>query len=76
MFQFQQQFAEFDPVNAEVNYKPHITVAYRDLKHEQFVKAWSEYQFKKFHAVFGVNNFWLLKHIKHKWECIAEFKLQ
>lgn len=60
----------------DVTFKPHMTVAYRDLSADMFKKAWNEYQHKSFDAVFEVNAVYLMKHNSKKWElvdsCILE----
>jgi 2'-5' RNA ligase len=65
-----------DIVNkADTEFKPHITVAYRDLTPTMFVKAWQEYQHKKFDALFEVDAFYLLQHDAKKWNIIATYCL-
>ena len=53
------------------NFKPHITVAYRDLKPEKFSLAWQEYKDKTFKDVFDVHSIYLLEHDTKKWNIIA-----
>lgn len=60
----------------ERKFKPHITVAYRDLTSEMFQKACKEYLLKEYDAVFEVNNFHLLQHDKNKWNIIDTYLLQ
>src|SRR5687768_6780194 len=47
-----RSFKVFSPqvpvMELELKYKPHITVAYRDLEPERFRQAWKEYQLKKY----------------------------
>jgi len=76
MQQFRKTFTQFEPVKAESNYKPHITVAYRDLTEEEFKKAWGEYEHKSFSSIFEINSFWLLQHIQKKWEPVAQYLLK
>src|SRR6185312_4349412 len=38
----------------DIQFRPHITVAYRDLTPEMFSKAWKEYKDKSFDAQFEV----------------------
>jgi 2'-5' RNA ligase len=52
-------------------FKPHVTVAYRDLSVDNFAKAWQEYQHKKFDALFKVDAFYLLQHDSRKWNIIS-----
>lgn len=76
MQQFRKKFIQFEPVKAESNYKPHITVAYRDLVQEQFKKAWDEYESRSFSSIFEVDSFWLLQHVQKKWEQVAQYLLK
>jgi 2'-5' RNA ligase len=67
-------------ISEEVNqvdivFKPHITVAYRDLTPAMFTKAWSEYQHKTFDAFFDVDVVYLLQHDSKKWNIIATHNL-
>lgn len=55
----------------DIDFKPHCTVAYRDLTPEMFSKAWNEYQHKTFDATFEVDAFYLLQHDSKKWNIIA-----
>lgn len=55
----------------EFKFKPHVTVAYRDLQPEQFHKAWQVYKGKEYHAEFTVNDFHLMQHDGRKW-CVLE----
>ena len=60
----------------EIKYKPHITVAYRDLEPEKFRQAWKEYQLKKYTATFRVNDFHLLQHNGKEWKIINTYSLK
>jgi 2'-5' RNA ligase len=57
------------------NFKPHITVAYRDLTPENFLNAWKEYKYKAFNDVFDVNAIYLLEHDTNNWNIIDTHKL-
>lgn len=62
------------------NYKehpfhPHLTLAFRDLKKEDFKKAWEEFKEKKFEGKFVVKEIVLLKHDGKIWESRSKFKL-
>jgi 2'-5' RNA ligase len=59
----------------DVNFKPHITVAYRDLTPEKFSEAWQEYKHKPFNDVFDVTAIYLLEHDRNKWNIISTYKL-
>jgi|CXWJ01.1.fsa_nt_gi 2'-5' RNA ligase len=54
-------------------YHPHITIAHRDLTDDNFEKAWSEYEAKKFNADFLCHQAYLLKHNYSKWEVLSVF---
>ena len=56
--------------NIEKNFKPHITIAYRDLKPEKFSEAWKTYQLRNYATFFEVNNFYLLQHDSKRWNVI------
>lgn len=63
------------------NYKehachPHVTLAFRDLKKSEFVKAWEEFRDKKFSATFPVNAIVLFKHDGERWQIFSEFNLE
>lgn len=57
------------------SFKPHMTVAYRDLTPENFSRAWQEYNDKPFYDVFDVHSIYLLEHDWKKWNVIATHKL-
>lgn len=55
-------------------YHPHTTIAFRDLKKDQFVEAWKEFEDKSFDSEFEVKSFWLLKHDGKRWNAYREFQ--
>lgn len=59
----------------DVSFKPHITVAYRDLSPQMFSLAWQEYKDKPFKDLFGVHSIYLLEHDTKKWNIINTRKL-
>jgi 2'-5' RNA ligase len=65
--------ADIHPV--DIKFKPHVTVAYRDLAPDMFSKAWEEYRDKSFDAEFEVNAFYLLQHDTKKWNIISTYSL-
>lgn len=80
---FQKELCQFTKRNLHLynsthnrGFHPHITVAFRDLKKEQFEMVWSEYQDKKFEAKMVVNSFWLLKHDGKLWHAYKEFEFK
>lgn len=59
----------------DLAFKPHMTIAYRDLTPENFFQAWEEYKDKHFYDVFDVHTIYLLEHDWKKWNVIAMRKL-
>ncbi len=59
----------------DIKFKPHITVAYRDLSPDMFSKAWQEYRNMSFDAEFEVDAFYLLQHDTKKWNIISTYNL-
>ncbi len=55
-------------------FNPHVTVAFRDLKKDQFDLAWSEYKKRQFSVRMDVDSFWLLKHDGKEWQAYKEFR--
>jgi 2'-5' RNA ligase len=49
-------------------FHPHITIAFRDLKKQQFYPLWEEYQHKDFQEHFQANGLTLYKHNGEVWE--------
>lgn len=74
--EFQRAFPDISIMNLEIDFHPHLTVAYRDLKVDLFKKAWPEFQDKKFPETFEVYNFHLLKHDGKRWNIIRSFPLK
>ena len=57
-------------------FKPHITVAFRDLKKPLFFDAWKEFEQRNYTARFEVNNVCLLKHSGKTWDILHKAGLQ
>jgi 2'-5' RNA ligase len=57
--------------NVDAKFKPHITIAYRDLEPAKFEEAWQEYKTKAFHATFQVTAVYLLQHDTRQWSIIS-----
>lgn len=53
------------------SFNPHVTVGYRDLTYENFLKAWMNYKEKPYKTKFLVDKIILLRH-DGKWVPIAE----
>lgn len=56
------------------SFNPHMTVGYRDLTYDNYLKAWEVYQEKEYKTNFLVDKILLLRH-DQKWVPIAEKKL-
>lgn len=68
----------FNIFNAEYKdrgYHPHLTVAFRDLKKEQFKQAWPSFEDRPLSYTFAVTKFSLLKHNGKYWEVYKDFEL-
>lgn len=55
-------------------YHPHMTVASRDLKKDQFELAWEEFKDMHFSDTMEVDSFWLMKHDGKLWHAYKEFR--
>lgn len=65
----------FNQYEDKRGFHPHVTIAFRDLKKQDFYLANEEYKSKKFNAEFKVNSFFLLKHTGKIWLPHKEFPL-
>jgi 2'-5' RNA ligase len=65
----------FNQLDDKRGFHPHITVAFRDLKKEQFEKAWYVYKNKKFDKNFICSSISLMRKENNLWEEIYTFKL-
>jgi len=54
-------------------FRPHLTIAYRDIKPEVFPMIWEEYKDKKFTASFKADHLSLLKHDGNQWLVIKNY---
>jgi 2'-5' RNA ligase len=67
---------EFNLFNAQYEDRPchpHITLAFRDLKKEMFVAAWSEFRERQFVSSFIIDGMTLLKHDGKLWQPVSHF---
>lgn len=55
----------------QYSFTPHMTVGYRDLTWENYLKAWEKYQKLEYKTKFSVDKILLLRH-DGKWTPIAE----
>ena len=56
-------------------YTPHVTVAFRDLKRNYFLKAWSHFAKTNYERAFQADRIALLKHEDQQWNIVEEFLL-
>lgn len=68
---FETQFPGTAISFLEKKFSPHMTIGYRDLEPDEFVKAWNVYKEKQYHAVFRVTEIFLLQHNGKQWNTIA-----
>lgn len=57
-------------------YHPHLTLAFRDLKKQQYLLAWEEFSKKEYKAEFMVDKISLLKHNGKRWDVLKDFPLE
>jgi 2'-5' RNA ligase len=65
----------FNSEYKDLPFHPHLTVAFRDLKKDQFAKAWSEFEKKPFAYTFQCSSITLLKHDGKMWQAFHHFLL-
>lgn len=73
--QFALHFPLMPLQNTDIIFKPHMTVAYRDLAPAIFPDAWEEFSVKQFSASVKVDKISLLQHDGKKWNVIANCDL-
>lgn len=54
-------------------FSPHVTIAFRDLKRQNFCKAWTEFENKPLEFEFLVSHLTLLLHDGRRWNVNVEF---
>jgi len=69
------QYFPFENYHFGTGFKPHITVAYRDLDKKNFDKAWHIFNKRSFHGVQEIKSFFLLRHDGNTWKPHSEFPL-
>ncbi len=62
-----------DEVGKSRGFTPHMTVAFKDLKRNQFKAAWAEFENRELHFEFTAGELTLLKHEDRKWNITKEF---
>jgi 2'-5' RNA ligase len=63
------------PGSRNLSFRPHLTIAYRDITPEKFPMIWDEFKDARFKRTFNLNEFSLLKHDGKKWNTVIDFKL-
>jgi len=56
-------------------YHPHLTLAFRDLKKQNFKEAWSEFSTRTFSKEFIIEKFYLLKHNGCIWQPYKDYNI-
>jgi 2'-5' RNA ligase len=74
VYQVKSRLNIFNQAESERGFHPHVTIAFRDLRKEDFYIAYEEFKKKTFSAKFSCNSFWLLKHAERKWHPFKEFQ--
>ena len=80
---FQQELTRFCRINLnllnatarDLPYHPHLTLAFRDLKKQEFLKAWEVCKARSYEAEFVANNVHLLRHEGIEWKAHHTFDL-
>jgi len=63
----------FNAQYRDLPFHPHLTLAFRDLKKDQFLKAWQEFKERKFSGEFAIDKITLLKHDGKHWKSFQDF---
>ena len=64
---------QFNAQYRDLPFHPHLTLAFRDLKKDQFPKAWQDFKEKKFSGEFTADKITLLKHDGKHWKPFHDF---
>jgi 2'-5' RNA ligase len=83
LVKFQQELTRFcrislNLLNAtprDLPYHPHLTLAFRDLKKQEFVKAWDDCKSRQYEAEFAVTTIHLLRHEGNEWKARHAFDM-
>ncbi len=57
----------------ENRFHPHMTIAYRDLRHSIFPEAWAHFSKMEYQRKFQVAGLVLLEHVQRRWEVLEEY---
>lgn len=69
------QPAIVETVQLHTGYKPHMTIANRDVAPDVHKRVWHEFKSRKFYARFSVTVITLLRHDGKEWHVYAQFSL-
>lgn len=56
-------------------FRPHMTIAFRDLKKPKFYEAWQEFESRQYQAKMSVSQLTLLKHNGRTWDIHKNFPI-
>lgn len=73
---FKTELNVFSAAYRDLPFHPHMTVAFRDIRKEEFTAAWKIFENKKFEASFTADSIALLRHDGLKWNVFEQFKLE
>lgn len=73
---FKRELDIFNANYKERPYHPHLTLAFRDLRKQQYHLAWQEFSTKEYKAEFIADKLALLKHNGKTWDILEEFLLE
>ncbi|GCC51097.1 RNA 2',3'-cyclic phosphodiesterase [Chryseotalea sanaruensis] len=71
-----RSFQLFNANRLDQPFRPHLTLAFRDLKKETFGQAWNEFKNREYKANWLVESIYLLKHNGSVWEKHAQVALK
>lgn len=72
--ELERRFEICDPRKARP-FRPHMTVGFRDLKRENFRRAWAKFEAQSVEFEFTVPNLTLLLHDGKRWNAVEDFPL-
>jgi len=73
---FKRELNIFNANYQDRPYHPHLTLAFRDLKKQQYQTAWEEFSTKEHKAEFMADKITILKHNGRTWDILKEFLLE
>lgn len=70
---FKMELNVFNAQYRDLPFHPHLTLAFRDLKKDQFARAWQEFEQRTFSGDFPISKITLLKHDGKLWQRFRDF---